>query len=161
MSPPAAARGANADQSALYDVSKSDRRHRNEDRRWSIEGQRPLEKTTKSDEAPLGGPGSLSLMAPAVSTDSAVEEGDDTLLPPDSNAVLSNEAGIDIDSDSIIRILKRPPNLRSEEDVTCLRKLTSSVKFFTSMNDPSLHFELCRHIHLEQVPDGGTHTLPG
>ena len=69
------------------------------------------------------------------------------LLSADANAVLIDEEdAIDAESDPCLRVLMKPPEARTEEELQTVIEATKGVKFFRQMNDPALHLELCRHI---------------
>jgi len=122
----------------LHDVAKSSNdtplKRDHNDRRWSI---------TKAGQAQQA----------AAQQDAVAEEEEEALELIDSNAtvVLINDAHHDIDNDPVVRTLRQPSHLRSEDDLEVVRRLTSGIKFFRQLNDASLHLELCRHITFEEV----------
>ena len=124
------------------------------DRRWSIDQPATPPRTA---EQPVG-TGSVAMRIgerPHTTVESINEEEDarPLMLAPDSEAVLVNEGTMpDPNSDPMLRVLRKPPDLRTEEDLIVVANATKTVKFFRQMGDAALHRELCRHMTLEQVP---------
>ena len=135
------------------DISQNKRRG-SMDRRWSIDQPATPPRTA---EQPVG-TGSVAMRIgerPHTTVESINEEEDarPLMLAPDSEAVLVNEGTMpDPNSDPMLRVLRKPPDLRTEEDLIVVANATKTVKFFRQMGDAALHRELCRHMTLEQVP---------
>jgi len=56
------------------------------------------------------------------------------------------------EAERVILALEKPPTARSDEDLACVRRATSGVKFFRSLNDTALHLELCRVMTTVIIP---------
>ena len=138
----------------VKDVAKS----RRASRRWSV-------------QVPQGG--SLLSILPkkpsAVNTilenedeedsDSGMDHGEASLIAPDSEVKLLDDTtrGGDqddaeaIESDPQLRVLRKPANARTDEDLSFICSETANVKFFRQLEDAKLHMELCRHITFQIV----------
>lgn len=77
--------------------------------------------------------------------------------PAASLSPVDSDEDADVDdaeeeAERVIIALEKPPTARSDKDLACVRRATSGVKFFRSLNDTSLHLELCRVMTTVIIP---------
>lgn len=99
----------------------------------------------KVNEDENAGSGSQTLEVKLIASDSNVK------LVDDSPRGGSNDPDI-IASDPLLRVLRKPSEARTDDELNLICRETANVKFFRQIEDPKLHLELCRHITYQDVP---------
>ena len=105
-----------AQKHVVQDVAQNTAWRTRVSRRWSIE-------VPQNSSSSLGA---------AKAADGAQEgEGSMQMLGPESRAVLIDDRDLaDAESDALLRVLRKPPDARSEEELQTVMQKTQNVNFF-------------------------------